>query len=75
MSISRETQRLSVENKRLKNALYDLLCWVDPNPEGPSWATPEARARNREMCESAVAAAYSCLPENYDRFGVEVSAN
>lgn len=56
-------QKLVAENKKLQKALSRLLCWAGCSPDGPSWATPAARARNREMFEQAVRDANECLPE------------
>jgi hypothetical protein len=51
--------------RRLRRALADLICWAGCSPDGPDWATPEAKQRNREMFEAALQAAVECFPEDY----------
>jgi len=52
--------------RELEQALANLIPWAGESPEGPSWATPEAKARNREMCEKAIQDACDCFPEKFD---------
>lgn len=54
------------QNRRLRRALSALICWAGESPDGPSWATPEAKKRNRAMFEAALTAAYECFPLVYD---------
>lgn len=65
MSASREN-RLKADNDKLRRALARVIPWVGMPAEGPSWATPEAKARNRDMCEKAFREACSCFPEDYN---------
>ena len=51
------------DNQKLKNALAALIPWAGEPPEGPAWATPEARARNRAMFEKAFSNECGCFPE------------
>jgi hypothetical protein len=48
-------QKLQAEIDRLRRALEALIPWAGLAPEGPSWATPEAKQRNREMFNKAIA--------------------
>jgi len=59
-------KRLIDENRKLRAALEALLCAATRPIEGPSWATPEAKRRNREMYEKAVSDAFECFPEGYN---------
>ena len=54
---------LRSENKRLRDALSGLMPWVGCLPDGPPWATPKAKARNREMFDEAFSMAQQCLKE------------
>jgi hypothetical protein len=60
------TSELIAENAKLKKALEGLICWIGVPPEGPSWATPEAKARNKAMFDAAMQAACDCFPEDYN---------
>jgi hypothetical protein len=51
--------------KRLKAALSRLMCWAGESPDGPEWATPEAKARNRDMFNRAFQNACDCFPKVY----------
>lgn len=64
MSDTSETTKS--ENHKLKKALADLIPWAGILPEGPDWATPEAKAKNRQAFESALEAACACFPEDYN---------
>ena len=55
-----------IENSKLKNALEGLICWAGESPDGPEGATPEAKARNRQMFEQALKNACNCFPEDYN---------
>ena len=57
---------LRLENQKLRDALANLIPWAGELPEGPAWATPDAKSRNRDMCEKALAAAWDCFPPNYN---------
>lgn len=61
-----DVRRLTAENHKLKNALSGLICWAGQPPDGPLWATPEAKERNREMFEAALTEASDCFPEDYN---------
>lgn len=52
--------------RKLRSALEGLICWAGETPDGPSWATPDAKKRNREMFEKALDEACDCFPENYN---------
>jgi hypothetical protein len=65
-SQSDNVELLLAENKRLKMALDRLLPWAGESPDGPPWATPEAKVRNREMFEEAFANASECFPEGHN---------
>ncbi len=56
-------EAVAAENKKLKRALLLAIPWIGQNIEGPAWATPEARWKNRAMCEEALEAAMDCFPE------------
>lgn len=58
--------KLIIENSKLKKALEGLIVWAGETPGGPEWATPEAKARNRQMFEQALNEACNCFPENYN---------
>jgi hypothetical protein len=66
---------LSVENAKLSKALAGLIPWVGEPAEGPSWATPEAKARNRAMCEKALEEACACFPGDYNGFREQAESN
>jgi hypothetical protein len=51
------------ENQKLRNALEGLICWIGESPEGPAWATPESRARNRAMFDEAMVSALKCFED------------
>lgn len=57
---------LAAENKKLRMALSRLIPWVGILPDGPSWATTEAKVRNREACAKALSDADECFPENFN---------
>jgi hypothetical protein len=61
--MSENEQRLLEENRKLRSALAALLCAATCPIEGPSWATADAKRRNREMYESAVDSAFECFPD------------
>lgn len=65
MSASR-LNRLKAEYGKLRRALAGVIPWVGESAEGPSWATPEAKARNRAMCERALQEACACFPDDYN---------
>ena len=54
------------ENTKLKNALSRLIPWAGESPEGPTWATPQAKDKNRAMFDEALKDAHACFPENYN---------
>jgi hypothetical protein len=58
--------QMTAANAKLKKALEGLICWIGVPPEGPSWATPEAKARNKAMFDAAMQAACDCFPEDYN---------
>lgn len=66
---------LREENEKLKAALSQLICWAGHPAEGPSWATSEAKSRNKAMCEEAVQEACSCFPDDYDGFREALLSN
>lgn len=51
------------ENRKLRMALNGLICWLGVSPDGPSWASPAAKAANRRMFNNAMRAAVECFPE------------
>ena len=53
------------ENEKLLLVLDQVIPWIGASPDGPPWATPGAKARNRAMCEEALMAATNCFPEFY----------
>lgn len=61
-------QRLAAENAKLRKALAGIIPWAGELPEGPSWATPEAKNRNRAMFNKALEDACDCFPEDYNGF-------
>ena len=64
--MSNKIEILAAENRKLKKALADLIPWAGIIPDGPLWATPEAKDRNRKMFADALEAACACFPENYN---------
>lgn len=64
--MTQEELRLWIENKKLKDALSDLIPWAQSPPRNVPWATPAAIERNLEMCDAAIAQAWNCFPEVYD---------
>ena len=63
--MSDRVKRLCAENQKLKKALAGLIPWAGERTEGPTCATPEGKARNRVMCEKAIAEACECFPDDY----------
>jgi hypothetical protein len=51
------------ENEKLLLVLDRVIPWIGVSPDGPAWATQEAKERNRSMCEEAFMAATNCFPE------------
>jgi hypothetical protein len=45
----------------LENALALAIPWI--GHVGPSWATPEGKAKNKAMIDQAFEAATNCFPE------------
>lgn len=64
--MNNQTTTLIAENQKLKTALAALIPWAGESPDGPDWATPEAKVRNRSMFEEALENACNCFPENYN---------
>ncbi len=58
-----DTGSLLEENAKLKKALAGVMPFVGLPAYGASWATPEAKSRNQEMCEQAFDFASSCFPD------------
>ena len=54
---------LKAENLQLKRALLLAVPWIGECPDGPEWATPDAKARNRAMCEETFDAAAACFSD------------
>jgi hypothetical protein len=59
----REVVRLKEEVLKLKAALAKLIPCAGRPPEGPVWATDDAKARNRQMYEDALDEACACFPD------------
>lgn len=57
-----EIQLLTEENGKLRRALCLLIPWAGEQPDGPEWASAEAKSRNRQMFDDALAAALECFP-------------
>ena len=57
-------ETLQDENAKLKAALARLNPWAGESRDGPDWATPEAKTRNRAKFEHALNAACECFPDN-----------
>ncbi len=53
----------SERERRLEAALLQAIPWIGHGKNEPSWATPEAAQRNREMCEKAFNDATDCFPD------------
>jgi hypothetical protein len=66
---------LAVEIAKLRKALAGVIPWVGFPAEGPSWATPDAKARNKAMCEKALQEACACFPDDYNGFREQLNAN
>jgi len=63
--MAKPLQDIAAENQKLKNALAALIPWAGEPPDGPDWAAPEAKARNRAMFEKALDDACNCFPDDY----------
>jgi hypothetical protein len=74
MSLAR-VARLKEENAKLREALAAVIPWVGEPAQGPSWATPEAKQRNKTMCEKVLNEACACFPDDYNGFRELVEAN
>lgn len=61
MKLSENTE-LMQENARLRAALLRAIPWIGANRDGPSWATPEAKAKSIAMCDQAFEEATSFFP-------------
>ena len=72
---TKRTKQLIEENRKLKKALAGVIPWVGEPADGPKWATPEAKARNRAMCEEALNEACACFPEDYNGFREVIESN
>jgi hypothetical protein len=68
LNSTKNIETLIAENKKLKAALSRLIPWAGVSADSPDWATPEAKLRNRQMCEEAIENASNCFPENYNGF-------
>lgn len=60
-SLESEIENLQNKVKQLELALSDAIPWIGEPAEGPSWATDEAKAKNRRMCGDALEAACDVL--------------
>jgi hypothetical protein len=69
-----ENATLKSELERLRNAMSRLMPWAGESPEGPSWATPEAKAKNRQEFEAAFTEATECFPEDWGHAKPAVNA-
>ena len=58
-------KKLLEQNKRLRSALAGLIPWAGEKPDGPGWATEDAKNRNIKMFESALNAACECFDEDH----------
>jgi hypothetical protein len=67
--VTKQTDNLadpfSAQIKKLRRALAGLICWAGESPDGPAWASQDAKRRNREMFEAALRAAVECFPEGH----------
>ncbi|MGD0387472.1 MAG: hypothetical protein ABSC42_00845 [Tepidisphaeraceae bacterium] len=68
LNSEKNVESLIAENKKLKTALSRLIPWAGSSPDDPDWATPEAKLRNQQMCDDAIANANSCFPVGYNGF-------
>lgn len=77
MNARKNTKRQSLiaEIYKLRRALSALICWAGESPDGPEWATPEAKARNRAMFEKALNDASECFPEGYNSLDDMIESN
>jgi hypothetical protein len=57
--------KLKNENNALREALAGIIPWAGEMPEGPSWATSEAKQRNHKAFEEALQGAVKCFPANH----------
>jgi hypothetical protein len=67
-----QIETLKSENKKLKLALLLAIPWIGEPAEGPEWATPEAKEKNRAMSDCAFKAATSFFPNGSDEFEEEM---
>jgi hypothetical protein len=74
MSNNRHDKLVS-ENHQLRKALAGLIPWAGELPDGPDWATPEAKSRNRAMFEVALENACNCFPPDYNGFQEMAESN
>jgi hypothetical protein len=57
--LAKQIEILKAENKKLKLALLLAIPWIGEPAEGPDWATPEAKKKNRAMSDDAFEVATS----------------
>lgn len=65
-SSEQKFKALLAENKKMREALEGLICWIGKSPDGPPWATPDAKRRSRQMFEEAMSRAVDCFPKDYN---------
>lgn len=63
--LNSEIKNLQSKVKQLELALSDAIPWIGEPAEGPSWATDEAKAKNRRMCGDALETACDVLESIY----------
>lgn len=59
-------RKLREENAKLRKALAGLIPWAGESPYGPTWATTDAKRRNKAMFDQAFQNACNCFPEDYN---------
>ena len=63
------------ENAKLRNALAAVIPWLGEPPNGPDWATPQAKKRNAVMFQKALDDACACFPDGYNGVREYVESN
>lgn len=64
--VTYDPEILQAEILKLRKALSELIPWAGESPSGPSWATDDAKARNKAEFERALAAACDCFPVEFN---------
>lgn len=64
-ALKAEAAKLRKRVGELEKALAALIPWAGMSPEGPSWATDDAKRQNRKACNDAITRAANMFPPDY----------